>query len=357
QVVCADVLQNLRWYGIVIPARKLTGEPASLALAQPLAYFGGADRIRKVTQRLDARCLLRGELERFQLMKVEAGPADDDPSCLLDQCFRILPLSYAEKRVRSNDDKDLCARRQLAAQATECVDGVVGRAGLRTVERAVDCGCLDAVGSIAEQLDHVQAVGEGGMGAARFEWLNGCGCEQHAVEREAVADRLGYGEMASMRRIEAAAEEADSHVAIVPCVLPVSPSRLWPRWLAGVVCVWLPRRDDGGVCCGNLQGWRGRCRAAHREGARASARTDGRRRAVCGRRWRGRGDRARRHRRPADLRGVWPWPRPVVRAWLRTGSGRAWRLCVSRAGVPRLARGSGAGVRSAARWQRADRRR
>ena len=129
-----------------------------------------------------------------------------------EECVGVLPLSYAEEGVGADDDENFCVGREFVAQAMQRVDGVVGSAvGLR----AVDGGCLDAGGAFAEQLDHAQAVGEGGVGAVGLEWLDGGGGEEHAVEGEAVADGLGDGEVASMRWVEAAAEEAESHGAIV----------------------------------------------------------------------------------------------------------------------------------------------
>src|ERR1700744_593029 len=160
-MVCTDVLQNLWWYQSV----------GGVVLVEALAYLGGADRIFKIAKRLDAGTLLCGQPERFELMKVEAGSAYDDPSCLLKEGGRVLPLWYAEEGVGADDDEDLCAGREFVTQPMQGVDGVGWSA---VALGAVDRRCLDAVGACAEQLHHAEAVGEGGVGSMGFEGLDGC---------------------------------------------------------------------------------------------------------------------------------------------------------------------------------------
>src|SRR5580704_19156333 len=192
-MVCADVLQNLRWYkcgrrGVVV---------------QPFANLGGSGRISKNGDCLDACSLFCGQSESFQLIKIEAGSAHDNPSRLLQEFLRVFPLSYAEERVGPNDDKGFRARLQFGAQSTQCVDGVVRSAvGLRAVDRRH----FDSFGSIAEQFHHAEAIGEGSMGSVGFQGLDCRWCEKDAVECELVTHRCCYGEMASMRWVKAAAE-------------------------------------------------------------------------------------------------------------------------------------------------------
>lgn len=185
---------------------------AVLAGVQAAAQFGCAEAVVEAGEQVHGSLLNGGETEGFSF-KREAGAADDDPLGETEQFGGFAPLREAEKGVGADDGEEgwgiwrfrVGGRSEGGAEASQGIDGVVGLT-IRT--GTVDGGGFEPGMAFTEEVDHAEAIGEGGLGTTGLEGLAAGGSEQDAVEREMLAGEFGGEPVGTMGRIKAAAEVA-----------------------------------------------------------------------------------------------------------------------------------------------------
>jgi hypothetical protein len=124
-----------------------------------------------------------------------------------------MPFGKCGEAVGAEEEIELCVRRQGLAEMLEGVGGVVG--SKRTDDWGIDEGELE-MGIVGDgDTSHCYAFFEAGRGAGRFEWLAANGSEENGIQVESALGRAGDTKMTVVRRVEAAAEEGDTHEAMV----------------------------------------------------------------------------------------------------------------------------------------------
>ena len=140
--------------------------------------------------------------------EIEAGAGGDGEVAGEEEVSGAIPAADGQKRVSAEKANHLIAGGERGAQGADGVDGVVGAAvgaGL------IDEGQFHAGLAIDGEARHGDAVGKTGLGAVALERLHTDRGEEHAVEAEALHGQARERDVAAMRRVEAAAKEADLH--------------------------------------------------------------------------------------------------------------------------------------------------
>ena len=188
---------------------------------------------QKIERRLVAGGVLKGKLQRARIVQralagknifrksgdgvgeVKAGARANDESAGHEEFRGAIPFADGEPGIGTEKAEDLvfgCESTGLerALETKHGVDGVVGAAiGKRSVE-AGDFGA----GSAGEgEAGHGDAVIETGGSGFVLERLRADGGDQNAIQMQPVDGEAGESDVSAMGRVEAAAEERDSHFA------------------------------------------------------------------------------------------------------------------------------------------------
>jgi 2-amino-4-hydroxy-6-hydroxymethyldihydropteridine diphosphokinase len=143
-----------------------------------------------------------------QTAEVEAGARGDDEVAGDEEIGGAIPAADGEERIGAHEAEDLVAGREGGAQGAQRVDGVVRAAvGARRVDEGDLHGGLAGDG----ERGHGDAVVEAGRGPVTLEGLYADGRKEDAIEAETLDGEARQRDVAAMRRVEAAAEEADLH--------------------------------------------------------------------------------------------------------------------------------------------------
>ncbi len=149
-----------------------------------------------------------------------SGAADHDPLAKREQALRLAPAGQIVKCVSADQAEELVFRGEGTEQRGQRVQCVVGLAvGAGSIQR----GRRKARVFAAQQLHHGHAVRVSGVLDAFLQRLRGDGSEKHAVQVKLVCRGPGNGQVAQVRRIEAAAEEGYPHGD-------------YPAWAAAFCC-------------------------------------------------------------------------------------------------------------------------
>jgi len=145
-----------------------------------------------------------------QLAEIKAGTRGHGEIAGQKQIGGVVPAPDAEERVGAHETDDVIGRGKGGAQGTDGIDGVIRPAVLMG---SIDEGKLEAGLALDEQAGHGDPVGEAGLGAVALERLDADRSEEHAIEAEAIHGEACQRNMAAVRRIKAAAEEANLHAS------------------------------------------------------------------------------------------------------------------------------------------------
>ena len=135
--------------------------------------------------------------------KIKAWACAHDESAGHQKFCGAIPASDGEPGVSAEKTEDLVIRRERAFEAKHGFDGVV-RAVIR--EWSVKAGDLDAGIAGEGECGHGDAVLEAGDGRIVLKGLQTDGCDQDAIEVEAVDGEAGERDVSAMRRVKTAAE-------------------------------------------------------------------------------------------------------------------------------------------------------
>jgi hypothetical protein len=196
-MVLADVGRDLGWEEI----------GAEIAGFEPMAKVRGGHIFMDVLQKVNAAMLVRGQVERGEVLQREARAADDDPFGEFQKPLRLAPAWKIEEAIRADEVEESVVGKE-SIQSGQGVDGVVGAAiGMGRVQ----IGDGEARLRQASQREHGDAVGEGRRGGIGFERLSSCGGEEYGIELEGVGGGGGDREVAAMGWVEGSAEESYTH--------------------------------------------------------------------------------------------------------------------------------------------------
>ena len=153
--------------------------------------------------------------QRFRQMVGHLGQrisraADHDELAGAQQGFWLAPFGDIGKGIYADEEKQAVVFLQLALEGADGVDGIVELlAGIRRFQQRGNKALIAGFGQ--RQRHHGVAVNESRERAAALVRRRVGGDKQDAVEPAGISRGAGYGEMAGVDRIEAAAEVADVH--------------------------------------------------------------------------------------------------------------------------------------------------
>jgi hypothetical protein len=135
--------------------------------------------------------------------EIKAGACADNESAGHQEFCGAIPGSDGKPGISAEKAEELVVRCERAFEMKHAFDGVVG-AVIR--KRSIEPGDLDAGIAGESECGHGDAVLEAGGGRIVLKGLQTDGCDQHAIEVEAVDGEAGERNVSAMRRVETAAE-------------------------------------------------------------------------------------------------------------------------------------------------------
>ena len=175
-----------------------------IAFPQTTAEIGRRDLFMNCLKQMKAGSLVRGKVERGEVVEREAGAADDDPLREFEQSVGFTPARQIDEAVRA-DKVEEPGLRHLLPQHRERIHGVVGKIVLAG---RVEHRCLKALVMGAEQLRHGEAIAKGSGCPVRFQRLATHRGEENGVKLKRIGGSRRDAEVAAVGRVERAAEES-----------------------------------------------------------------------------------------------------------------------------------------------------
>ena len=138
----------------------------------------------------------------------KTGPRANDEIAGHQELRRSIPLSDGQPGIGAKEAEELVHKRERLLETMHRVDGVV-----RTVsgKGSVEVRHLDSRISCEGKAGHRDAIVETGDGGLMLERLHPDGSDQDAIQMDTSDSQTGEGDVSAVGRVEAAAEERDSH--------------------------------------------------------------------------------------------------------------------------------------------------
>lgn len=206
-------------------------------MLEGVANFGRGGALGEIGQQVEMGCasgrVVQGEHIRSgalggyalgqcggEAVEIEAGARRDDHVAGEEEVGGAMPLADGEKGVRAHEEVNAVLAFERGAQGADGVQCVVGAV---VGVRGIDQRYIEAGLALDGETGHRDTMAESGTRAVALERLHADGREQDAVEAEALHGEPRQGDVSAMRRIEAAAEEADLHLRLsIPRLNPVA---------------------------------------------------------------------------------------------------------------------------------------